>query len=52
MIRKPFEIAELGSTIRLCIKGIDEEMSPRLYYSSDRAIRELAARDGPDRGDS
>ena len=54
VIRKPFEIAELGGIIRLCIKGIDEELSGKLYYSSDRAIREFAQRYGdmPDRNDS
>lgn len=52
VIRKPFEIAELGSMIRLCVKGLDEEMSQKLHYSSDRAIREFAAKYGPDRSDS
>ena len=44
VIRKPFEVAELGGLIRLCVKGLDEELSRRLYYSSDRAIREFAAK--------
>ena len=53
VIRKPFEIAELGSMIRLCVRGIDEEMSKKLYYSSDRAVREFAQRySEPDTPDS
>jgi DNA-binding response OmpR family regulator len=44
VIRKPFEIAELGSMIRLCVKGLDEAHSSRLYYSADRAVREFAQR--------
>ena len=52
VIRKPFEIAELGSMIRLCVKGLDEELSQTLYDSSDRAIREFAAKYGPDKSDS
>ena len=54
VIRKPFEIAELGGMIRLCVKGLDEAMSSRLYYSSDRAVREFAQRFGdmPDETDA
>jgi DNA-binding response OmpR family regulator len=54
VIRKPFEIAELGGMIRLCVKGLEETLSTRLYYSSDRAVREFAARFGemPDRTDT
>jgi CheY-like chemotaxis protein len=46
VIRKPFEIAELGGMLRLCIKGLDEALSTRLYYSADRAVREFALRYG------
>ena len=54
VIRKPFEISELGSMIRLCIKGLDEELSQKLNGSSDRAIRDFAQRRGemPDETDS
>ena len=52
VIRKPFEVAELGGMIRLCVKGLDEELSQKLFYSSDRSIREFAAKYGPDRSDS
>jgi len=44
VIRKPFEVAELGGMIRLCVKGLDEALSTRLYYSADRAVREFAQR--------
>ena len=46
VIRKPFEVAELGGMIRLCVKGLDDELSQKLYYSSDRAIREFAQKYG------
>jgi len=54
VIRKPFEIAELGSMIRLCVRGLDEELSKKLYYSSDRAVRDFAQKYGsmPDQTDS
>ena len=51
---KPFEIAELGGMIRLCVKGLDQALSSRLYYSSDRAVREFVQRFGemPDETDT
>ena len=54
VIRKPFEIAELGGMIRLCVKGLDRALSSRLYYSADRAVREFAQRfsDMPDETDT
>lgn len=54
VIRKPFEIAELGGMIRLCVKGLEEARTSQLYSSSDRAVREFAQRFGemPDRGDT
>lgn len=52
VIRKPFEVAELGSMIRLCVKGLDEELSKKLHDSGDRAIREFAQKYGSDKGDS
>ena len=42
VLRKPFEIADLGGIVRLCINGLDGEMTDRLYASSDRAVRNLA----------
>src|SRR2546430_4339597 len=49
VIRKPFEVVELGSMIHLCINGVDEALSQKLGYSSDRAIRVFASRYGPDK---
>jgi CheY-like chemotaxis protein len=42
IIRKPFEIADLGNLIRLCVAGFNEELSQKLYLSKDRAIRDFA----------
>ena len=54
VIRKPFEIAELGGVIRLCVNGLDDARSSQLYYSPDRAVREFAQRFGemPDETDT
>ena len=54
VIRKPFEVAELGGMIRLCVRGLDEELSRKLYFSTDRAVREFAQKYGamPERTDS
>lgn len=42
VLRKPFEVADLGGIVRLCINGLDSEMTGRLYASSDRAVRNFA----------
>jgi len=42
VIRKPFEIADLGRLVRLCITGYDKELMQKLYVSRDRAIRDFA----------
>ncbi|HUJ16284.1 MAG TPA: response regulator [Thermoanaerobaculia bacterium] len=42
VLRKPFEIADLGGIVRLCIKGYDAELTERLYSSNDRSIRSFA----------
>lgn len=42
VLRKPFEVAELGSLIRLCANGFHREVSEKLYVSQDRAIRDFA----------
>ena len=54
VIRKPFEIAELGGMIRLCLKGLDEALSTQLYDSTDPAVREFVQRFGemPDKTDA
>lgn len=41
VIRKPFEVADLGNLIRLCAEGFSSELSQKLYVSSDSAIREF-----------
>ena len=41
VLRKPFEIAELGQLVRLCVNGFDSELSQELYVSEDQAIRDF-----------
>jgi CheY-like chemotaxis protein len=43
VIRKPFEIAELGNIVRLCVTGFDEEVAHHLAASRDSAIRKVAS---------
>ena len=42
VIRKPFEIAELGNIVRLCVTGFDEELAHHLTDARDSAIRRVA----------
>lgn len=42
VIRKPFEVADLGNLIRLCIRGIDEEIGAMMRVSDDPTVRDLA----------
>jgi two-component system response regulator PilR (NtrC family) len=42
VIRKPFEVADLGRLVRLCLAGYDDELMQKLYVSRDRAIRDFA----------
>ncbi|MGN6183684.1 MAG: response regulator [Thermoanaerobaculia bacterium] len=42
VLRKPFEVAELGTVVRLCVHGYDSEMD--LAESRHHAIRDLTAR--------
>lgn len=42
VLRKPFEVAELGNLVRLCASGFREEISAKLSVSGDRAIRDFA----------
>lgn len=44
VLRKPFEVAELGSLVRLCVNGLDQAAAAELLQASDRSIRELAER--------
>ncbi len=42
ILRKPFEVADLGNLTRLCVSGFNEELSQLLFLSKDRAIRDFA----------
>lgn len=42
VLRKPFEIADLGGIVRLCIHGVNAEVTECLYSSNDRTIRDFA----------
>jgi two-component system chemotaxis response regulator CheY len=42
VIRKPFEVADLGNLVRLCATGFQKEVSHTLKKSSDRGIRDFA----------
>ena len=44
VIRKPFEVADLGNLVRLCIHGLDTATQQELLAASDRSIRTLAMR--------
>ena len=50
VLRKPFEIAEVGSLVRLCVNGFDSESSQKLYTSEDKAIRDFARDRTPGKG--
>jgi CheY-like chemotaxis protein len=43
VLRKPFDVAELGSLVRACVTGFNEEVTQKLFLSKDRAIRDFAA---------
>lgn len=44
VLRKPFEVADLGNLVRLCVNGYDSATHKRLTVSRDSAIREIAMR--------
>jgi len=48
VLRKPFEVAELGDLVRSCVSGFTEEVTQKLVFSKDRAIRAFV-RGGEDR---
>jgi len=48
VLRKPFEVAELGGLVRACVNGFTEEVTQKLFFSKDRAIRDFV-RGGEDR---
>jgi len=41
VLRKPFEVSELGQLVRLCVTGFDTELTHALYASEDQAIRDF-----------
>ena len=43
VLRKPFEVADLGTLVRLCVRGFDEELAAhRLYLSTNPWTAETA----------
>jgi CheY-like chemotaxis protein len=48
VLRKPFEVEELGNLIRACVNGFTEEVTQKLFFSKDRAIRDFV-KGGEDR---
>lgn len=47
VLRKPFEVADLGAIVRLCATGYDAELSNQLSMADDPTIRRLASRNAP-----
>lgn len=41
VIRKPFEVADLGSLVRLCVRGYENELSYQMGIAQDRALRDF-----------
>jgi CheY-like chemotaxis protein len=41
VLRKPFEVTELGQLVRLCVTGFDSELTHGLNISEDQAIRDF-----------
>jgi CheY-like chemotaxis protein len=41
VLRKPFEVAELGNLVRMCVTGFDSDPTQRLYRLPDDMTREL-----------
>lgn len=44
VLRKPFEVADIGNLVSLCVKGFHEQVARTLSQSDDRSIRDIAAR--------
>lgn len=47
VIRKPFEVADLGSLVRLCATGLQSEIRQKLSEVSGRGIRESESDEQP-----
>jgi CheY-like chemotaxis protein len=41
VLRKPFDVAELGNLVSACVNGFTEEVAQKLVLSKDRAIRDF-----------
>ena len=41
VIRKPFEVADLGMLVRLCVRGFETELAYQMGLAQDRALREF-----------
>ena len=41
VLRKPFEVADLGNIVRQCATDLSEQLLKRQYYSAERAIRDF-----------
>jgi CheY-like chemotaxis protein len=41
VIRKPFEVADLGSLVRLCVRGYENELQYQLGIVRDRALHDF-----------
>jgi CheY-like chemotaxis protein len=41
VLRKPFDVTELGNLVRACVNGFTEEVAQKLVLSKDRAIRDF-----------
>jgi len=41
VLRKPFEVAELGNLVRLCVTGFDADATQRLYPAPEELRRGL-----------
>jgi CheY-like chemotaxis protein len=42
VIRKPFEVADVGALVRLCATGYDEALTEKLMTSNDPDMRRIA----------
>jgi len=43
VLRKPFEVADLGALVRLCAHGYNEELANRLSRSNDPDVRRFVS---------
>lgn len=44
VIRKPFEVADIGTLVRLCVHGFDSATRERIVAAGDRDARDLATK--------